>query len=208
MDEIHSAWLYQSTTELVAELTDYQEPEREEPETGEEEGTPQGLLNGAQGEPQIEASTEAEQEQAGPVVCIPADDQADEIAGTMLAQLLERSGHGTMLLNASALSEELRARLAEAPKTILCISAVPPFAFAQARKLAQSLRKSLPNNPIVVALWGSKDDPDAVRDRFGAARPNAIVTSLADALTRVREIDGGAAEAKPAEGTAAVPALQ
>lgn len=198
MDEIHSAWLYQSTTELVAELTDYKDQTPEEDEDGA--ATPASEAN-------VESEAAAEGEQASPVVCIPADDQADEIAGTMLAQLLEQNGHSTMLLNAAALSEELKARLAEAPKTILCISAVPPFAFAQARKLAQSLRKSLPKNPIVVALWGSKDEPDAVRDRFGAARPNAIVTSLADALTRVREIDGGAAEGKAAEG-AAVPALQ
>jgi hypothetical protein len=202
MDEIHSAWLYQSTTELVAELTDYQDQKPAEAETAAEvETVPQG--NGKN-----KAATEVEEpEQASPVVCIPADDQADEIAGTMLAQLLERTGHSTMLLNAAALSEELRTRLAEAPKTILCISAVPPFAFAQARKLAQSLRKSLPKNPIMVALWGSKDDPDAVRERFGAARPNAIVATLGAALMRVQEIDGRAGEGKAVEG-AAVPALQ
>jgi hypothetical protein len=213
MDQIHSAWLYQSTTELVAELTDYLEPERREAQTEDEEVGPFGGASGVESSAQNGAAAETEPApepmQASPVVCVPVDDQADEIAGTMLAQLLERSGHSTMLLTAAALSEELMGRLAEAPKTILCISAVPPFAFAQARKLAQSLRKGLPKNPIVVAMWGSKDDPDAVRERFGAARPNAIVTTLGDALLRVREIDGGgAAEGKTAEAAGAVPAMQ
>jgi predicted PurR-regulated permease PerM len=211
MDEIHSAWLYQSTTELVVELTEYKEPQRKEAGTEAENGAAaavSGVDSHTKNGAAAESEPQSEPEQASPVVCVPADDQADEIAGTMLAQLLERSGHGTMLLNASALSEELRARLAEAPKTIVCISAVPPFAFAQARKLAHSLRKSLPKNPIVVALWGNKDDAEAVRERFGAARPNAIVATLGDALARVREIDGRAGEGKKSETAPAVPAMQ
>lgn len=81
-------------------------------------------------------------------------------------------------------------RLAEDPKTILCISAVPPFAFAQARKIVQVLRKSLVKNPIVVGLWGGDGDNDALRERFGNARPDAIATSLSEALVRMAEIDG------------------
>jgi predicted PurR-regulated permease PerM len=187
LDEVHSAWLYQSATELVAELTDYRSPE---PVSGE----------GA--EPALGASdSEAALEQTSPVVCVAVEDEADEIAGTMLAQLLEQCGHSTMLLPSAALSTEIMERLAEDPSTILCISAVPPFAFAQARRLAQSLRKSLPKNPIVVGLWGGDGDADTLRERFGNARPDAIVTTFADALSRVKEIDERSAE----RGTAKAP---
>lgn len=182
LDEIHSNWLYQSATELLAELTDYRSPE---PVCGE--GVELAL--GA-------SDSETALEQTSPVVCVAAEDQADEIAGTMLAQLLEQCGHSTMLLSAATLSTEIMERLAEEPNTILCISAAPPFAFAQARRLAQSLRKSLPRNPIVVALWGDDGEADTLRERFGNPRPDAIVTTLADALSRIREIDSKTAESE------------
>jgi predicted PurR-regulated permease PerM len=184
LDEVHSNWLYQSATELLAELTDY---ESGKPNCGE--GAEPALAV-----PDSERETEPAPEPPSPVVCIAAEDQADEIAGTMLAQLLEQCGHRSMLLSPSALSTEIMERLAEDPNTILCISAVPPFAFAQARRLAQSLRKSLPKNPIVVALWGGDGDADTLRERFGNPRPDAIVTTLIDALSRVREIDSRTAK--------------
>lgn len=175
MDEVHSGWLYRSAAELVAELSEYN------PAPGTDE-------------PDLEHPPE----HASPVACLPAEDEADEIAGTMLAQLLERCNHQTMLLPPSALSEEILSRLGEEPRTIICISAVPPFAFTRARQLAQRLRESLPKNPIVVGLWGEVSDVEAMRARFGYAHPDAIVTTLRDALARVRELD--ARNAAPAEG--------
>ena len=176
LDAVHSNWLYQSATELVAELSDYRSPNPVCGANGEADTMPMGVA-------------EIASEHMSPVVCVRAEDQADEIAGTMLAQLLEQCGHRTMLLSTAALTPEIMERLAEDPGTILCVSAVPPFAFAQARKLAQSLRKSLPKNPILVGLWGGDSDIDTLRERFGNARPDAIVTTLGEALTRVREID-------------------
>lgn len=181
MDEVHSGWLYHSVTELVAELTEYQ------PAPGVEEAV------------DAEPSTAAPgAERAPAAACFPAEDEADEIAGAMLAQLLERRGHQTMVLTPTALSDEILLRLGEAPKTIICISAVPPFAFAPARQLAQRLRESLPRNPIIVGLWGEVGDAEPIRGRFGSANPDAIVTTLHDALARVRELD--ASGAAPAEG--------
>jgi hypothetical protein len=107
----------------------------------------------------------------------------------MFAQLLEQCGHKTLLLPAGALSTEILSRLAEESETILCISAVPPFAFAHARKLALRLRQSLPENRIMIALWGSGGDKDSLRERFGQARPNVIVGSLRDAMEQVREFE-------------------
>lgn len=175
MDEVHSGWLYHSASELVAELSEY----RPAP----------GMDEAAVVETSVVPGLEHPPERACPVTCMPVEDEADEIAGTMLAQLLERFDHQTMLLPPSALSEEILSRLAEEPRTVICISAVPPFAFTRARRLAQRLRESLPNNPVVVGLWGDLGDVEAIRLRFGNARPDAIVTTLRDALARVRELD-------------------
>ena len=191
LDEVHTEWLYQSATELIEELADHKLPE-----PGEDAAPVAGIPDS-----ETETEAEAEPEHANPVVCVAAEDRADEIAGTMLAQLLEHRQHSTMLLSPGALSPEIMERLAEDPATILCISAVPPFAFAQARRLAQSLRKSLPRNPIVVGLWGGDGDPETLRERFGSARPDAIVTTFGDALSRMKEIEEKSAE----RGTAKAP---
>lgn len=185
LDEVHSGWLYRSVSELVAELSEYKSaPDEEEARIVEASIVAPGL--------------EHPPERACPVACLPVEDEADEIAGTMLAQLLERWDHQTMLLMPAALTEEILSRLSQAPRTIICISAVPPFAFTRARRLVQRLRESLPKNPLVVGLWGEVTDVEVIRSRFGSAHPDAIVTTLRDALTRVRELD--ARNAAPAEG--------
>lgn len=172
LDQVHSTWLYQSASELVVEMTDYQSL----PEVTTEPSASTGL---------------------SPIVCIPVEDEADRIAATMLAQLLEHRGHPSMLLTPAALSDEVLARLADAPQTILCLSAVPPFALTQTRRLLQTLRERLPANPVFVGLWGEPSEIETLRARFGNARPNAIAATLADALTRIAEIDGKIEDTAP-----------
>jgi predicted PurR-regulated permease PerM len=167
LDDVRCSYLFQSATELIAELTDYRSPAAME--------TP--------------CPPDTQPTRVIPVVCVPANDQADEIAATMFAQLLEQCGHKTLLLPAAALSGEILSRLSDEPETILCISAVPPFAFAHARKLALRLRQSLPENRIVIGLWGSGGDRDKLRERFGQARPDGIVGSLQEAMEQVKEME-------------------
>jgi predicted PurR-regulated permease PerM len=122
-----------------------------------------------------------------PVVCIPASDQADEIAATMLAQLLEVRGHKTLLLPPSALTPDLLVRFAEEPHTTLCISALPPFAFRGAQAVYIRLRSSLPHNRILIGMWRSHIDPETLRQRFGIERADdTIATSLSSALATIQ----------------------
>ena len=167
LDDVRSAYLFQSATELIAELTDYKSPLAPEPP----------------------CDPETAPNRTYPVVCLPANDQADEIAATMLAQLLEQCGHKTLLLPSAALSPEILSRLAEEAGTILCISAVPPFAFAHARTLAIRLRHSLPENRLLIGLWNTAGDKDVLRERFGQARPDYVVATLEEALAQIKECD-------------------
>ena len=83
----------------------------------------------------------------------------------MLAQLLERAGHPTILLTAASVSAEILQGLSEETDTVIFISALPPFAFSQARSICQRVRGKLPENRIVVGLWNTPDDTD----RFSTA---------------------------------------
>ena len=125
-----------------------------------------------------------------PVVCIAAGDQADELAATMLAQVLEAQGHKTVLVSAGSLTAELLRRVGESPQTAICISALPPFAFKGARALYQRIRIALPENPIFVGLWRSRTDPTLLRDRLGLlAESDRIVTRLAEAVEAIEELE-------------------
>ena len=159
LDDARSTFLFQSATELIAELTEYHSPLPDPP-----------------------AEIEGFIDRACPIVCIPANDQADEIAAVMLAQLLEQRGHKTMLLHKVALTPEIVDRLREEPSTTICISALPPFAFVHARNLCQGIREHLPENRILIGLWGATGNSETLRERFGAGRPEGVATTLAQAI--------------------------
>jgi hypothetical protein len=167
LDDVRSSYLFQSATELIAELTDYKSPLAAD----------------------LPCDQDAVAARTNPMVCVPAGDQADEIAATMFAQLLEQCGHKTLLLPSTALSSEILERLGEERGTMICISAVPPFAFAQARNMALRLRQALPNNRVLVGLWGTTGDKETLRERFGNAKPDAIVSTLREAIDQVKEYE-------------------
>lgn len=156
LDDARSSFLFQSATELIAELAEYQERN-----------------------PAIVRAKSC------PVVCVPSSDQADEIAAIMLAQILERRGHRTMLLHATSLTDEVLDRLAEEATTTICVSALPPFAFVHARDLGQRIRQRLPHNRLLIGLWGTGDDAETLTERFGGVHPDGVVISFAQAVQSV-----------------------
>jgi hypothetical protein len=119
------------------------------------------------------------------VVCVAAGDKADELATVMLTQLLERAGFQTLMLAADALSDEILGGLAAEKDTVIFISALPPFAFAQTRALCQRVRSHLSENRIAVALWNSDEDAEEMLARLGAARPELVVSTLAQSVRQV-----------------------
>ena len=170
LDEVRCNFFFLSIAELVAELTDYTQKELPDPNP----------------KPRRPSRTPVETEDFA-VVCISASDQADEITSLMLVQLMERANHQTLLLNATVSSEILDS-LASESNTVVFISALPPFAFAQARALCQRVRTHLPNNRIVIGLWNPAEDAETAEltiERFGPGRPDIIVNTLAQALQQI-----------------------
>jgi AI-2E family transporter len=165
LDEVRAEFLFHSVLELIAEFTDY---------SAKVAAAPQ----------QLKAATTGRK---FPIVCVSTADEADEIAATMLAQLLEQEGSRTMMLPAAALSPEILNRLGAEADTTICISALPPFAFAQSRALCQRIREQLPNNRIMICLWGSVSDPERTRERYGKTRPEKVVPTLTMAMDQLRE---------------------
>ncbi len=118
----------------------------------------------------------------GRVLCIPANDEADEIAAAMLTQLLQQAGYPALSfpLESSQLYTVGLVQPGEAD--IFCISAVPPFAFARAKTLSGQLQLRFPRTRIVVGVWGFTGDPERALRRFQPSSPDKLVTCLADAI--------------------------
>jgi predicted PurR-regulated permease PerM len=119
------------------------------------------------------------------IFCLAANDQADEIASSMLAQLLERGGHGVLSLPVGSPFEEIMQNLPLEPQDVVCVSALPPFAFAQAASLCQRVRLHLPEVKILAGIWGVSGDLEKAKERFGSAPPDAVVGSLAQAVEQI-----------------------
>jgi predicted PurR-regulated permease PerM len=189
-DETRGNYLLLSATELVAELSEYKAEAI--------------LATSGNGAAPITNTEPPELHlKRAPVICIPAGDQADELTAMVLAQLLEQSCHNTLLLPTASVTPEILERLGQDRGTILCISALPPFVFTQTRTLCQRIREQLPENRILIGLWQSPQSPEMMRERFGSARPDRVVTTLAEAMAQIEQWQEGCAI--PAAGAMAEP---
>jgi predicted PurR-regulated permease PerM len=133
-----------------------------------------------------DAETEGELElkpacAAGRVLCLPANDEADEITAVMLAQLLDQAGCTALALPLDPTLQHLVAIVEPEPNDMFCICAVPPFAFARTRTLSRLLQARFPRTKIVIGVWGFTGDIERALQRFQPKRPHRLVTSLADA---------------------------
>src|ERR1700680_2554810 len=118
------------------------------------------------------------------VVCIPARDEADEIVGIMLTQLLERAGYHAQAISIGTTAEML-AQVKEATPDIVCISALPPFALLHARDLYKRVRSNVPNAKIIVGLWKFSGDPIKAADRFNIVGDDKLAITLAQTVLQI-----------------------
>ena len=182
LDETRESFLFLSASEIVSELAVYR---HEDNAPKPRRLIPRWMSNKA---PAAAVTSHSEPApSAMRIFCLAANDQADEITSSMLAQLLERAGHGVISLPVESGFEEIVQHLPPEPQDVICISALPPFAFAQAASICQRVRLHLPEIKVLAGIWGSTVDPNKALERFGSARPDSIVASLAQAVEQISE---------------------
>ncbi len=114
------------------------------------------------------------------ICCVPARDEADELVGVMLAELLRRSGYQARWLPLGTVEDTLAA-IKQSQPDVLFISALPPFAASQARSLCRRIRREHPHSKIVIGFWDVSADVPKLQQRFGQDCSDYIVTSLRQA---------------------------
>jgi hypothetical protein len=170
LDATREAFVFLSIKEMIAEFSDLAGFGAEDPEVRRRDPAAARLR------PPVSAFR-------GRVLCVSANDEADEISAAMLAQLLEKQGISAISFPAEEKIQEMFSLLDPQPEDVICLSALPPFAFAQARSAARQFRSKFPKTPLIVGVWGFSGDIEKALARFHEPRPDKLVTSFADAVT-------------------------
>ena len=155
LDPIREEFLFLSVNEIVAELSSYT------PKEGEIVALPAPP--------------------PGKVFCFAASDAADEITNSMLMQLLEQQGYTVFSFPVGVFPPTADL----SPEDLLCVSALPPFAFANARNLSEQLRSRFQKSQLIVGVWGFTGDATQALQRFGRSKPDGLVTSLSQVIKRL-----------------------
>ncbi|HXA64308.1 MAG TPA: AI-2E family transporter [Bryobacteraceae bacterium] len=177
IDAAREDFLFLSINEMIAEFSEYQ---------------PAADISSEEDAPTLEDA----QQFSGRVVCLSAHDQADEITAAMLAQLLQQKGFAVLSFSSTGESPNDWLKAIDAkPGDVVCISALPPYAFAPARVMCKQIRERFPKLKVVVCVWGFSGDTHKAKARFERTQPHRLSTSLAEALGHVQELVGPKPEA-------------
>ena len=123
------------------------------------------------------------------LVGCPAKDEADEIALSMLRELLNPQIYEIEIISTGVLASEIAAAVVQKNPSLVCISAVAPGGLAQARYLCKRLRALSSEMKIVVGRWAFAGDIDRIRESLTAAGADQVGRSLCqtrDQITNLR----------------------
>ncbi len=172
LDEEREQFVFKTTRVLVDDLA----------ERAEE------LINGnnSHGRARKESAAQKNGRQTGELaaLCIPARDEADEIAAQMLVQLLNKRGLKAKALPSAALAGESLEQVSQEKPLVVCVSSVPPLGYMHARYLCRRLRAEFPAQKLVAAILTERD-VEEVKQRRPEITSDEVASSLKQALTEI-----------------------
>ena len=162
IDAVREEFLFLSINEMIAEFSEYQP---------------------------AESSSGVAEHLDARILCLPAHDRADEVTAAMLSQILEQKGFATLSFPVVGPSlNEVLAMLEAGRGDVVCISALPPYAFAPARAMCKQIRERFPKLKVLVCVWGFSGDTQKAITRFERTQPDRLSTSLAQAVAHIQEL--------------------
>ena len=172
LDEERQQFIFQNTRLLVEDITERAE----------------NLIAGDNSSRKQDADTQngqpAAPEDKADVICIPARDEADEIAALMLEQLLNKRGISATVLSCAGLLGECVQEVEKRKPRVVCVAAVPPFGYVHARYLCRRLRARFPDLKIVAAIL-TEGDVNEIKKRQPQVQAHEIGASLTQALAAI-----------------------
>src|SRR5439155_25016842 len=101
------------------------------------------------------------------VMCVPARDDADELAGLMLQHILARRGIDMKVLSVATIPTDCAECIREEGTRTVCVSALPPAAFIPMRNVCKRLKQAHRGLRIVAGIWSPKATAAELRKRLG-----------------------------------------
>jgi hypothetical protein len=131
------------------------------------------------------------------ILCVPADDRADEVVAKLLATALLERGIGAAFIKPEALD---RIPLGDDTRTIdaVVVSALPPEAVAPARAVCRTVRSRSRDLPILVGLWDPEGDLTKPRQRLQIAGAGHLVVTFVECVASLEVLAAAAAAAAAA----------
>lgn len=129
------------------------------------------------------------EEQPGPTsaLCLPASDDADELVGSMLAQMLAKHGIRMEVLSTAHLASEMVQEVVSRQVDVVCVSALPPVAATHARYICKRLLPKNQSFKVVCGLWQSEGAKKA-QDRLLETGIAGCVTTLVNATELISSL--------------------
>ena len=121
------------------------------------------------------------------VLVFPAHDEADEIIGLMLAQLLELQGYCATAVSVSALAGEMVEMVEQKQAHLVAVSAMPPAAVAHSRYLCKRIHAKYPDIGMIVGLWSFRGDLKKATDRITCVGTVSVMTTLKEAMDQIHQ---------------------
>jgi hypothetical protein len=180
VDAERQSFICQAMRKLIEELGDAQRTANATAAQVEVDQTPDSAANVVRSPISKESSMI--------VLCLPAHEEADEIVGLMLAQLLELKGLRAIAASEVSLASEMLELVQKHQAGAVCISALPPAALSHSRYLCKRLHVKFPELPTLVGLWTSKVDPKKSLDRLMTIGPVHLVTNIGAAIAEIHQM--------------------
>ncbi len=179
LDDESENFIYQCAFELVEEL---------------------GLANdvGSSGSRESAADSRAAVHPDVSMLCVPVKDEADAIAAEMLCQsLLSKSfdAHSMRLTGWPAVLRQIRTR----KPSIVCLSALPPFAIEPTRALYARVRERFADLEVMVCFWHFEGDLQKIATRLKLKPGDHVLAKISDVLTELNRYSAPAAAEPQAE---------
>jgi predicted PurR-regulated permease PerM len=136
-------------------------------------------------------------------LCIPARDEADEIAAQMLVQLLNKRGLAAKSMDSQALASESLEQVGRDNPHVVCVASIPPLGYLHTRYLCRRLRTEYPKLRLIGAVLTERDVED-VKKRRPAVTADDLATSLKQAVAQILALaPTGKSHAPPPDTVAA-----
>jgi predicted PurR-regulated permease PerM len=119
------------------------------------------------------------------IACLAGRNELDLAAAWLLQHLLRRSGHRVVVFSPDAVSTFNIDRLPLQGAAVVCLSIISTTSPARARYLVRRIRRRARRARLLIGFWGRSPADFSVEEAAAATAADAVVTTLAAALSEI-----------------------